>query len=191
MLSLQRVVRTTVLAAVVFGLGLGSLATYAAAEQGYVGVKKCKMCHKKAEDGDQFGQWQSSAHAKAYEVLASDDAKAKAKGLGIDNPQTSPECLKCHATAFPVMANIATEKITLEEGVSCETCHGPGQGYQKKKTMQGISDGTIDGASLGLIKPDEKVCAQCHNSDNPFDPGFNFEEAYKKIAHPRPSGSAS
>ncbi len=167
--------------------GLSFVAPPASAlEASFVGAKKCKVCHKKEEVGNQYGHWQKSAHAHAYETLASDKAKEKAQTLGIDDPQKSPKCLKCHVTAFPVMDDLANQKITLEEGVSCESCHGAGSLYKKKKTMKGIAEGKIDRASVGLTKPDEAVCKRCHNQDNPFDNGFDFEAAYKKIAHERP-----
>jgi hypothetical protein len=158
-----------------------------ALEASFVGSKKCKVCHKKEDVGNQYGQWQKTAHAHAYQTLGSDKAKEKAKTLGIDDPQKSPKCLKCHITAFPVMDDLANQKITLEEGVSCESCHGAGSLYKKKKTMKGIAEGKIDRATVGLTKPDETVCKKCHNSDNPFDNGFDFETAYKEIAHERPN----
>jgi len=151
----------------------------------YVGAKKCKMCHGKAATGDQYGIWSESAHAKAFEVLASDKAKADAKEKGIDDPQAAPECLKCHATAASVMANIANEKITLEEGVSCESCHGAGSAYYKKATMEAITAGETDGATVGLIMPDEAVCKTCHTPEgNSFYKEFKFDEFAAKIAHP-------
>ena len=123
---------------------------------------------------------------KAFETLASDEAKEIAKGKGIDNPQTADECLQCHVTAFPVMADLANQKITMEEGVSCESCHGAGGDYYKKATMEAIAAGEEDGAKLGLVTPDEAVCTQCHNDKSPTFKAFDFEEMSKKIAHPRP-----
>jgi len=157
----------------------------------YEGVKNCKMCHKKAATGDQYTQWLSTEHAKAYANLASEKSVAKAKEMGIADPQKEPKCLECHITAFPVMADLATQSVTLEEGVSCESCHGPGSGYQKKATMQAITDGKIDGASVGLLPVTKETCAKCHdpNPNNPFHKPFNFEEASKKIAHPIPKAA--
>ncbi|MDP6528738.1 MAG: multiheme c-type cytochrome [Gemmatimonadota bacterium] len=156
-------------------------------EFGFVGVKKCKMCHKKASGGNQYGKWLETAHAKAFETLATEEAAAEAKALGIADARTAPECLKCHATAFPVMDKLETEKITLEEGVSCESCHGPGKGYYKKKVMAGITDGTVEAASVGLLAPDEAVCTKCHTAEgNSFYQEFKYEERVKEVAHPIP-----
>lgn len=154
----------------------------------YVGSKTCKMCHNKADTGKQWEIWSTSAHAKAYEVLASPEAKAKAKELGIEDPQKDPKCVTCHVTNFAA-ASDTTQKITLEEGVSCEACHGAGSGYKTKKVKEAIVAGTTDPASVGLVnKPDEKVCLTCHKAEgNPFHKEFKFEEAVKKIAHPNPA----
>lgn len=166
-----------------------AMAAAADMEHELVGVKKCKVCHKKEEDGDQYGKWMESAHAKAYETLAGAKAKEIAKGKGIDNPQTANECLQCHITALPVMADIANQKITLEEGVSCESCHGAGGDYYKKSTMEGIAAGEIEAASVGLVTPDEKTCVKCHNDKSPTFEGFVFDEMVKKIAHPKPEAA--
>ncbi len=157
------------------------------AEHAFTGVKKCKMCHKKPEDGEQFRLWSEGPHAKAFETLASEEAKAEAAKHGIDDPQKAKECLVCHATAFPVMDDLANQKITLEEGVSCESCHGAGGDYYSKKTMQAITDGEIDGATVGLLEPTEAVCLQCHKEEgNAFFKPFDFAERVKEIAHPIP-----
>ncbi|HMB68595.1 MAG TPA: cytochrome c family protein [bacterium] len=177
----------------VIAAGLFFVTGLATAEDAeYIGAKKCSMCHKKAEDGEQFKIWSESAHAKAFETLASEEAKAEAAKHGIEDPQAAPECLKCHATAFAVMDDLENQKITLEEGVSCESCHGAGSNYYKKATMEGITAGEIDGASVGLVHPDEAMCKTCHTPEgNSFFKEFNFEERVAKIAHPIPEAEAA
>ena len=153
----------------------------------FVGVKKCKMCHKKETVGAQFRIWEESGHSGAYATLATPEAVEYGKARGIENPQTAPECLKCHSTAHALSAEaLAASKITLEEGVSCESCHGAGSLYYKKKTMQGVTDGAIDATTVGLITPNEAVCVGCHNEESPAFEGFDLETYLEKIAHPRP-----
>jgi cytochrome c peroxidase len=151
-----------------------------------VGVKNCEMCHNKEATGQQFTKWSEGPHAKAFATLASEKAVAKAKELGLGDPQKEAKCLGCHVTAFPVMGDLENQKITMEEGVSCESCHGPGSGYKSKAVMDAVYAGTTDPASVGLIAPDAKVCETCHNPENPFHKEFKFEEFAKKIAHPIP-----
>ncbi len=153
------------------------------------------MCHKKADTGNQYGKWQSLGHAKAYEMLSGEEAKAVAAKLNIENPQTSGQCLQCHSTAYFFSTERKSEEVTLEEGVSCQSCHGPGADYKKKSIMQSLEQ-SIAG---GMIHPaKEKSCTLCHNDTSPTwkadrytlpsgeKTGFDVTQAYEKIKHERP-----
>lgn len=153
-----------------------------------IGAAKCKMCHKKESSGAQYVKWQESAHSKAYETLGTPEAAKVAKENGIDgSPQEAAECMKCHSTAWGMSEEaLAASKITLKEGVSCESCHGPGSAYWKKKTMQQIYEGALDGTTVGLVTVDKAVCITCHNEESPTFRAFDFDEAHTAIAHPVP-----
>ncbi len=158
----------------------------AQAENKYVGVDKCKLCHKSESKGNQYGAWKNSKHASAYADLATDKAKELAQIQGINNPQESEKCLKCHSTAAIALAgNLVSEeaKLKLEDGVQCESCHGAGEKYWGISVMKD-HDKAVAG---GMVVPGELVCVTCHNSESPVWPGsFDFGEESKIIAHPRP-----
>jgi Cytochrome c554 and c-prime len=135
----------------------------------YIGAKKCKMCHNKAEKGEQYNKWMEGPHANAMKSLEGDDAK-------------NPDCLKCHATVYAVNEDLLTEDITDAEGVSCESCHGPGSVYKSMSIMKSQEKSLAN----GLILPTEEVCVTCHNENSPTFKGFNYEEYVAKIAHPNP-----
>jgi hypothetical protein len=78
------------------------------ADPSYIGVEKCKMCHKV-----QHTSWEGLAHAKAFEQLKPEE-------------QSKQECLKCHATG-------ASAEMP---GVQCEACHGAGSDYKGMKVMK-------------------------------------------------------
>jgi len=181
--KMKRVAAVVLVAGFLFAI---SYAQEKKAEFKYVGVKKCKTCHKSKKRGDQFGKWKESKHSKAYEVLASDEAKKIAKGKGIEDPQKSEECLVCHVTAYGVPSEKKMETLTLEEGVSCEACHGPGSVYKSFKTMKKLYAGEIEPQSVGLVVPDKNVCVKCHNEKSPTYKEFDFEKYYSQIAHPVP-----
>jgi hypothetical protein len=153
----------------------------------YVGSEKCKMCHKTEAQGAQHPIWEKSAHAKAYEKLAGEEAKAAAKKAGIEDPQKAAECLKCHVTGYGVDAKYLGEKYSMAEGVGCEACHGPGADYVSMKTMKGVASGEIEAASVGLVVPTKEVCVGCHNDKSPTFKGFEFDKMVAKIAHPIPA----
>jgi len=149
------------------------------AQNKYVGAAKCKGCHM--AKGKQYPIWSTSAHAKAFETLKGEAALKIGKAKGIATPSTDPKCLKCHSTAAAVEANL-NGGITKEEGVSCETCHGPGSAYKAPAIMRN-HDACV---SNGLITPNEKLCLKCHNSESPTFKGFDFAKYSAKIAHNNP-----
>ena len=147
----------------------------------YIGAAKCKMCHNTAKSGYQYKIWSESLHAKALDALKSPKALEYAKANGIADPSKEQKCLKCHSTYHAVPAD-QIESLKEDEGVSCESCHGPGSKY---KAMNFMKDREL-ALKNGLVLPTKEVCEKCHNKENPFYKPFNFDEAVKKIAHPTP-----
>lgn len=154
-----------------FALAIGS-ATYAQAK--YIGANGCKMCHNKPEKGAQYAQWEKTGHAKAYEKL--DEAGKK-----------NDECLKCHSTAGSVSKSLLAT-IKVNEGVSCESCHGPGSLYKSASVMKNKEQSL----AKGMVEPTEETCKACHLGKKPEGHAapkkpWNFAEFSKTIAHPDPT----
>lgn len=160
-------------------------------QRNFVGASTCQTCHngkiaEKTATTTSAAVWKDSPHARAYETLANDQSKAVAKEKGLADAQKAPECLKCHVTAQGLEAQYLGKKYRAEDGVGCETCHGAGGDYASNiKVKNAIKNGEADPATVGLIvKPDEKICVQCHNDKSPTFKGFDFAEKAKLIAHP-------
>ena len=180
---------------IVIILHLSPIETYAikpadGTEHKFIGVKKCKMCHKKEKKGFQYEIWAESAHSKAYEILATPKAKELGEKYGVIDPQKDSKCLRCHTTGHDAPLSLKGIRYNISEGVGCESCHGAGGNYSKSKVMKGISNGTIDPQSVGLIIPNENTCKECHNAEGhmPVQAEFNFKKMWAKIAHPIPEG---
>lgn len=156
-----------------------------AEEYNYVGVKGCKMCHQTKKIGEQYQIWEKNQHSKAYTTLASDEAKTVGAEKGISNPQEAPECLKCHVTGYGLPASRFEATYSVEDGVGCESCHGPGSAYKKMSIMKNREEAIKN----GLVIPTAEVCQKCHNPESPTFKSFNFDEMSKKIAHPIPEGA--
>jgi hypothetical protein len=157
----------------------------------YVGAAKCRLCHGTERVGNQYHLWTESKHAKAFETLASDKAKAMAKKQGIADPQKAPECLPCHVTGYGEPAERFGPSYAQAEGVTCEACHGAGSGYSKLSIMQGIRRETLKAGEYGLVLPDKTMCARCHNQ-KPLSNGFvDWPKDSTAIAHPIPPGYES
>lgn len=186
-------VRTLLTMGIVLALaGAGS-----AQEHQYVGVKKCRVCHRNELTGNQYARWQESGHSKAFETLKSPQAIEIGRQRGLAGPpHEAEECLKCHVTAFGVPAAQIRYPVDARDGVQCESCHGPGNDYRKKKVM---SDPDLS-LAMGRWTPGEKVeiCQGCHNDTSPtwdetrFEradgstAAFDFELAKAKIEHHMP-----
>jgi hypothetical protein len=161
----------------------------------YIGTKLCSMCHKKEDAGNQFGKWQEGPHAKAHELLGTAEAKEAGAKVGVDDPQNSGKCLKCHSTAYVWSEELKAEKVPVEDGVTCESCHGPGKNYKSKSVMEDREQCIAN----GMVYPATKSCTRCHNDTSPtWKPdryttkdgekvGFDVEQAFEKIKHPNPN----
>lgn len=151
-----------------------ALSSTSYAQPKYIGSNACKMCHNKPAKGAQFAQWQKTTHSQAYSKLDEEGKK-------------NAECLACHSTAGSVnKALIATLKV--EEGIGCESCHGPGSMYKSAAVMKNREKAL----EKGMVIPTEATCKNCHEGKKPeghpaAKKPWNFEEFYKVINHPDPT----
>ena len=166
----------------VMGLSLLIAGTLSAQTYKYIGADKCKECHNEPATGEQYKKWQADPHSKALKSLTNQASIDYAKKNGIADASKEPKCLKCHSTYDTVAANLRGG-ILATEGVSCESCHGPGSAYKSPTIMKNQKLALQN----GLILPDQKVCVTCHNPENPFHKEFKFEAYLAKIAHPNPA----
>ena len=68
--------------------------------------------------------------------LAAPEARQIAKLSGIpEEPQASPVCLGCHATGAEAEDWEKDETFSVQDGVQCEKCHGPGSEYADEEIM--------------------------------------------------------
>lgn len=166
----------------------------------YVGNSKCKVCHNSKTGGEIWNVWKAEQHSKAYATLQSEESKAVAQRVGLATPPAeSPECLKCHVTTYSADTKKTADGIALEDGVQCESCHGPASLHvedgKKKKKGENVD------ISAHQTRPDVKACVVCHNDQSPtWNPerytladgtksGFDFAQAWAKIKHEIPEGA--
>jgi hypothetical protein len=125
----------------------------------------------------EFTQWSAGdppdRHAKAFETLGKDDSKAIAAKLKIADAATSARCTSCHALAVP--DKLHGKQFSLEEGVTCNSCHGPSEKWasphaqagwtEKQRTALKTHDGFL--AKWGLYDTKSPLarankCTSCH-----------------------------
>lgn len=104
-------------------------------------------------------------HARAYAVLSNPVSVRMGKILGLEQPPNKTEkCLNCHALSAKPEQRAETLR-TLEDGVSCESCHGPAVAWLGPHTLknwtheQSLKLGMYD--MRDLTKRTER-CLTCH-----------------------------
>lgn len=148
---------------------------FAAPEGGgnYMGVGSCSSstCHGSVAPRNasnvlqnEFSTWQKhDPHAKAWKVLLNEDSQRIAHHLGLGAPEKEPMCLVCHSTYVRNERQGST--FQTEDGVGCESCHGPAEKWLGPHTAR---DATHEkNVSLGLrdlSSPSSQapLCLSCH-----------------------------
>ena len=157
----------------------------------YVGARVCAGCHEGKGMGRQYSHWLLSKHALAYAALALPEAKAMARLSGVPGePQQSPICLGCHATAFEAEEWERDPTFLPEDGVQCEKCHGPGSEYVDEAVMRD-REAAVE---AGLRYPGPEVCEKCHYVKGSHVavhelPRLDIARARETLAHPTPRGA--
>ncbi len=157
----------------------------------YTGVASCagSTCHGRMEgDGtvvrqDELMRWQEpstpgGAHSRAWAVLSNSRSQFIAKNLGIGDPSTAPMCLGCHSTQGAIAASGGARRgsVPLEDGVGCESCHGPAGGWiashyagvgTNANPDAEMRDKHLSNLRAGLWKLEDPVvragvCVDCH-----------------------------
>lgn len=151
----------------------------------FVGVETCGMCHKTEKQGNQLGIWKGTKHSKAFETLTTQKADSIALAKGFKTPAAkTDECLQCHVSGNKVDSTLIGAKFKMEDGVQCETCHGPGSNYKTMAIMKDKSKAIENG--LMIYSDIEAYCQRCHNQNSPTFVQRDMKAMWETIKHPIP-----
>ncbi len=174
-----------------------------AKEYKYLGGAGCKCHMNKTTEGNEYkkvGYEEKVGHFNTFSRLKTDEER------------TNPECLSCHATALDKKIKKGKSKYgNFIENVTCEACHGPGDGYVKvKKNYKGKGKDAFSklmksdplearraqfeagGRIAGVNSPKtvKEQCLECHWEDPAAarkcpktDKLFKFKEYFKIDDH--------
>ena len=101
---------------------------------------------------------------RAYQVLFNDRSQRIARNLGLRQPAHEAKiCLDCHTYDPP--PEWRGERFRLNDGVSCEACHGPAGPWIASHAAPGATH--ADNVAHGLYPTNEplaeaKLCLSCH-----------------------------
>jgi len=155
----------------------------------YVGARICGECHAGPGVNYQYSKWLSSKHSQAYAALAQPEARRIARLSGVrEDPQRAFACLGCHTTAAHAEQWQRDETYRIEDGVQCETCHGPGSAHVEEYRRPGPHSkerGRME------VPRKEQLCISCHGAKGSHvavlkTPAFDLEKAWREVAHPVP-----
>lgn len=134
----------------------------------YVGAAACASCH-----AGEHTQWAGSGHGKAMAPLAGKPAAEDAS------------CVRCHATrtqSGPPSPHLTDYRV--DEGVGCESCHGPGGAHV---VAGGGKDNIVGLGESCPVCVIEAVCTSCHTKE--WSPDWNLERDLPKVGHGRRSSA--
>jgi Cytochrome c554 and c-prime len=135
----------------------------------YLGAISCSSssCHGGAgERHNQFIVWsQRDFHARASLILTNARSTQIALSLGQQAAPENPRCTVCHAPLTGISQVGSGPAARPQEGVSCESCHGPAEAWLRSHTRRDytyamrVSNGMRD-----LRKPYVRAnaCVACH-----------------------------
>ena len=142
----------------------------------YIGPGSCAAtsCHGSVKPvpgsrilQNEYSTWiLQDKHSRAYQALTGEVGERMARILKLGaKAEDSPKCLACHALyTSPEQRGRAFE---ISEGVSCENCHGPAQGWLGQHTARDSAEKHAESVRLRMVDTRNVVtrtekCLECH-----------------------------
>jgi len=127
----------------------------------FVGQRVCLECHAPPGNDEPCSYEDVHKHAKSYDLLSKLAAPNIAALSGIfTDPRESRICLGCHATSAEEGPRWTRATFHIEDGVQCESCHGPGSLHTDAAFASRPSLGAK--TNPWIRAGDRNRCADCH-----------------------------
>jgi hypothetical protein len=141
----------------------------------YIGPGSCAAtsCHGSVKPvagsrilQDEYSSWiLRDKHSRAYQALTGDVGERMARILKLGKAEEAPKCLACHA--LYVAPEQRGRNYEINEGVSCENCHGPAQGWLGQHTARETPQKHAESIRLGMTETRDVIrrtqkCLECH-----------------------------
>ena len=156
----------------------------------------CQKCH-----GDQNAWWFDDPHYAAIDPFLEGSRKnvqiARLYGISPSRMTRGDSlCMDCHGTIVS-----GREKREVQDGVSCQSCHGPAKEFlephqEGEKSLGTERPGYVNALRLGMVelknlKTRAETCTGCHyitdqrliSSGHPSGIEFDYVEGMGKIRH--------
>lgn len=156
----------------------------------YASMAGCntKDCHgsetpKGSPALNEYTIWKASdPHSKAFTTLYKAPSKAIGTAMNIPKVFESPKCLTCHSKVVEAAQVVEGAKWSVQNGVSCEVCHGPAEKWLKPhatpKESNWLHKQSVENGMADLRDPYDWAvkCASCH---------LQIDADMIKAGHPR------
>jgi hypothetical protein len=165
--------------------GAGKASSWAVASAGraeagepgkYIGPGSCAAtsCHGSVKPiagsrilQDEYSTWIiKDKHSRAYQALTGDVGERMARILKVGaKAEEAPKCLACHA--LYTTPEQRGRPFEIAEGVSCENCHGPAQGWLGQHTAREAPEKHAESVRLHMMDTRDVIvrtgkCLECH-----------------------------
>lgn len=140
----------------------------------HVGSETCKTCHE-----SEHAWWGADSHANAMASLQGKEHEgAPAAG--------QVACVRCHASpkSHGGPTPTAMDAFLPDEGVGCESCHGPGGEHVASKGAPGTIEGLGDDCPVCVL---ESLCTSCHTTE--WDSSWNLDKRLGQVKHVPPGAT--
>ncbi len=140
----------------------------------YMGVGSCASsnCHGGTSPRqssnvlqNEYVTWSKhDLHAKAWTALTTPESKKIGMHLGMSAPEKEPWCLSCHGTYSETASQYGPD-FRMEDGVSCEACHGAAEHYLSEHASAKTSHArNVQLGMRDLVPLDTRanLCLGCH-----------------------------
>lgn len=163
----------------------------------FIGAQGCSssLCHGGGSAArNAYTVWKGlDRHSRAFATLATARATQIAQGLSLARPAETRRCTECHAPTQTIPAGRLLVGAKVEDGISCENCHGAAQDWVRSHTRrdftheQNVQTGVRD---LRGLYARANACVACHQTLAPDilaagHPPLLFELDAQTVAEPR------
>ena len=130
-------------------------------------------CHGGADAiSRQYVIWsQRDVHSRAYATLTSARAARMGEALQIAQPAESATCTSCHAPLQTVAPTLLAANARVEDGVTCVSCHGTGEGWLRSHTRADWTHADRVAAGMHELRNlygRANACVACHQNVDPI-----------------------
>lgn len=137
----------------------------------FLGSNSCSSssCHGGAgEKRSQFITWsRKDFHTRAYAILLNARSARIGEALSINQPQSNGRCTICHSPFQSVSPDRLATTARIDEGVSCENCHGAAEPWLRGHTRSDWTYATRVSAGMHDLRNlyvRANACVACHQN---------------------------